>query len=157
MSADAAVLVAIAIPVFTAQLEKSREATDAANIRAAYAEIMSEAIAGEKITAAKDYGVYKIDATTGSEGSRINTCVDGSTRNGGSFNSSTSFAIDNNESSLSVHTADIRQVNRFTALLQLIGKYGDGDGDEHGRLTMTSAQIVIDSSGCSRLMQKSRS
>ena len=31
-------LVAIAIPVFTSQLEKSREATDAANIRSAYAE-----------------------------------------------------------------------------------------------------------------------
>jgi len=36
-----AVLVAIAIPVFTAQLEKSREATDAANIRSAYAECMT--------------------------------------------------------------------------------------------------------------------
>lgn len=33
-----AVLVAISIPVFSAQLEKSREAADAANIRAAYAE-----------------------------------------------------------------------------------------------------------------------
>ena len=37
-----AVLVAIAIPIFTTQLEKSREATDMANIRAAYADIMSE-------------------------------------------------------------------------------------------------------------------
>ncbi len=35
-----AVLVAIAIPVFTSQLEKSREATDAANIRNNYAEII---------------------------------------------------------------------------------------------------------------------
>lgn len=42
-----AVLVAIAIPVFTAQLEKSREAVDAANIRASYAEIMSDAITGD--------------------------------------------------------------------------------------------------------------
>ena len=33
-----AVLVAIAIPVFTAQLEKAREATDLANLRSAYAE-----------------------------------------------------------------------------------------------------------------------
>ena len=33
-----AVLVAISIPIFTAQLEKARESTDAANIRAAYAE-----------------------------------------------------------------------------------------------------------------------
>ena len=33
-----AVLVAISIPIFSAQLEKSREATDVANLRAAYAE-----------------------------------------------------------------------------------------------------------------------
>ena len=37
------VLVAIAIPVFTSQLEKSREATDLANVRAAYAEVMADA------------------------------------------------------------------------------------------------------------------
>ena len=35
-----AVLTAIAIPVFTSQLEKSREATDLANIRSKYAEMM---------------------------------------------------------------------------------------------------------------------
>ena len=37
-----AVLVAIAIPVFTNQLEKSRESTDIANVRGAYAEIMTQ-------------------------------------------------------------------------------------------------------------------
>ena len=37
-----AVLVAIAIPVFTTQLERSREATDLSNIRAAYAEAVSD-------------------------------------------------------------------------------------------------------------------
>ena len=37
-----AVLVAIAIPIFTSQLEKSRESTDAANIRDYYAEISSQ-------------------------------------------------------------------------------------------------------------------
>ena len=37
-----AVLVAIAIPVFTTQLEKSREATDAANVRAAYATLVTQ-------------------------------------------------------------------------------------------------------------------
>ena len=37
-----AVLVAIAIPVFTAQLEKSREATDIANVRSAYASVVAE-------------------------------------------------------------------------------------------------------------------
>jgi type IV pilus assembly protein PilA len=36
-----AVLVAISIPVFTSQLEKARESTDAANLRAAYAEAMA--------------------------------------------------------------------------------------------------------------------
>ena len=39
-----AVLVAVAIPVFSGQLEKSREATDAANIRSQYAELMVGAI-----------------------------------------------------------------------------------------------------------------
>ncbi len=38
------VLVAIGIPIFTGQLEKSREATDIANIRAQYAEVIAEAI-----------------------------------------------------------------------------------------------------------------
>ena len=37
-------LVAIAIPIFTSQLEKARESTDAANIRSAYAEVMAEAL-----------------------------------------------------------------------------------------------------------------
>ncbi|SDB59861.1 type II secretion system protein [Butyrivibrio sp. INlla16] len=37
-----AVLVAIAIPIFSSQLEKSREATDLANVRAAYAEVVAE-------------------------------------------------------------------------------------------------------------------
>lgn len=37
-----AVLVAIAIPVFNTQLERSREATDVANIRSAYADAMSK-------------------------------------------------------------------------------------------------------------------
>ena len=43
---DRAVLVAISIPIFTSQLEKSREAVDAANIRAAYAEVMSDVLTG---------------------------------------------------------------------------------------------------------------
>lgn len=43
MVAIIAVLVAISIPIFTTQLEKSREATDEANIRACYAEVMTAA------------------------------------------------------------------------------------------------------------------
>ena len=37
-------LVAISIPIFSSQLEKSREAVDEANIRAAYAEVMMAAL-----------------------------------------------------------------------------------------------------------------
>lgn len=36
-----AVLVAISIPIFSAQLEKAKEATDMANIRSAYAEVIA--------------------------------------------------------------------------------------------------------------------
>ncbi len=56
-----AVLVAIAIPVFTAQLEKSREATDLANIRAAYAEVMVEAIE-DNSASAKTIDLKQIEA-----------------------------------------------------------------------------------------------
>ena len=42
-----AVLVAVAIPVFTAQLEKAREATDIANVRSAYAEVMTRLLTNE--------------------------------------------------------------------------------------------------------------
>ena len=38
------VLVAISIPIFTAQLEKAREATDLANIRSAYATVSANAL-----------------------------------------------------------------------------------------------------------------
>ncbi len=42
-----AVLVAIAIPIFTSQLEKSREATDLANIRSGYAEVVTAYLTGD--------------------------------------------------------------------------------------------------------------
>ena len=42
-----AVLTAIAIPVFTSQLEKSREATDRANLRSAYAECSAALLNGD--------------------------------------------------------------------------------------------------------------
>ena len=41
-----ALLVAVAIPVFGSQLEKSREAADLANVRAAYAKVLTEANMG---------------------------------------------------------------------------------------------------------------
>ena len=42
-----AVLVAIAIPIFTSQLEKSREATDIADARDYYAEIATALVSGD--------------------------------------------------------------------------------------------------------------
>ena len=39
-----AVLVSVSVPVFASQFEKSREATDAAKIRAAFVKVMSDAI-----------------------------------------------------------------------------------------------------------------
>mgnify|MGYP004541436575 CR=1 len=56
-----AVLVAIAIPTFTNQLEKAREATDMANIRSAYAEVMASALTGD----AKAAEGVKYDADKG--------------------------------------------------------------------------------------------
>ena len=41
-----AVLVATAIPIFANQLEKSREAADLANVRSAYAVVLSNAMLG---------------------------------------------------------------------------------------------------------------
>ena len=62
-----AVLVAISIPIFTSQLEKSKEAVDAANLRAAYAEVMSDYVTGktdtQKTVVQKQTKIYEnIDA-----------------------------------------------------------------------------------------------
>lgn len=42
------VLVAISIPIFTSQLEKSREAVDLANVRSAYAEVVANYLTDSK-------------------------------------------------------------------------------------------------------------
>ena len=49
------VLVAISIPVFTAQLEKARDATDEANVRACIAEATAAYLTDEKATPDKTY------------------------------------------------------------------------------------------------------
>ena len=55
------VLVAISIPIFTSQFERSREATDAANIRAQYAQVMTEAIAtGQNVNGKTLYGAIPL-------------------------------------------------------------------------------------------------
>ena len=48
-----AVLVAIAIPIFTSQLEKSRDAVTVANLRSAYAEASATKLTGEPTGNAK--------------------------------------------------------------------------------------------------------
>ena len=55
------VLVAISIPIFTSQLEKSREAVDEANLRNAYAELSAAAITGDKLDE-KIEGKIKLNA-----------------------------------------------------------------------------------------------
>lgn len=65
MVAIIAVLVAIAIPIFTNQLEKSREATDLANVRSAYAEMMTAAMSEDTSatyngTAIRNGDVYRV-------------------------------------------------------------------------------------------------
>ncbi|MCH4013851.1 MAG: type II secretion system GspH family protein [Solobacterium sp.] len=55
------VLVAISIPIFTSQLEKAREATDAANIRSQYAEVMTEAITdGGDVNGEEKFGAVEL-------------------------------------------------------------------------------------------------
>ena len=60
-----AVLVAISIPIFTTQLEKSREATDLANVRSAYAEVMMAAISADTAATYTVNGQTIYDSTSG--------------------------------------------------------------------------------------------
>ena len=59
-TATMGVLVAVSIPIFTSQLEKSREATDLANLRAAKAEAVVEILDGDATA-----GTMYYDASTG--------------------------------------------------------------------------------------------
>ena len=54
-----AVLVAIAVPTFTASLNKARVATDEANIRSGYASLMAMILTTDDANAAGDYTLYK--------------------------------------------------------------------------------------------------
>ena len=58
-----AILVAVSIPIFTSQLEKSREATDIANMRAAKAEAVTAYLTGStestfSVTAGHSFAAY---------------------------------------------------------------------------------------------------
>ena len=56
------VLVAVSMPIFTGQLEKGREAADAANIRSQYARVMTSAITepGKVISGKNNYGAIAL-------------------------------------------------------------------------------------------------
>lgn len=58
------VLVAISIPIFTSQLEKAREATDAANIRAAYAAVSTDVLEDSQTTDTANSVIYNKDKKT---------------------------------------------------------------------------------------------
>lgn len=60
-------LVAVSIPIFTAQLEKSREATDEANIRSLYAET-SAAVLAEDTTATTSINNATLGVAKGADG-----------------------------------------------------------------------------------------
>ena len=55
-----AVLVAVSIPVFTSQLEKSREATDLANVRSAYSQVMMAAMVEDTSSPLYKNGIYQL-------------------------------------------------------------------------------------------------
>ena len=75
------VLVAISIPIFTSQLEKAREATDEANLRAAYAEgtadLLTETVGTSKITFTDGKATYYYNTTTGALDASGNACGKG--------------------------------------------------------------------------------
>ncbi|WP_090162240.1 type IV pilin protein [Eubacterium pyruvativorans] len=54
-----AVLVAISIPIFTSQLEKSRDATDEANVRSAIAEVTAAVLSDDKKDSGNGDVTYK--------------------------------------------------------------------------------------------------
>ena len=59
------VLVAISIPIFTSQLEKAREATDAANLRSAYAVAAANKLTDEGTLSTSSTKVTITQATAG--------------------------------------------------------------------------------------------
>jgi type IV pilus assembly protein PilA len=72
-----AVLVAIAIPIFTSQLEKSRESTDLANVRSAYAEMMTQYLTWDGTSTIDDIEVpaQQNQANWQSDGDKYTTTI----------------------------------------------------------------------------------
>lgn len=101
-----AVLVGVAIPVFTAQLEKSREAVDLANIRSAYADCTTAVLtetdtdgatytagtAGTPASASKSVTLSQKD-TTKWEGDNKDVVIGGNAMNTISINGKTKVKV----------------------------------------------------------------
>lgn len=86
-TADNAVLVAISIPIFSTQLEKSRDAVTVANLRSAYAEAATEILVdGDKDTTTTD----KI------ESGEYDVAVKGTLTNGGIAGADVPFTFGDN-------------------------------------------------------------
>ena len=85
-----AVLVAISIPIFTAQLEKSREATDAANARAAYAEASVASLEADGATAVSTTP-FTIKATDNTYAASGNPVVGGNTMSSYTFTTNETY------------------------------------------------------------------
>ena len=66
-----AVLVAISIPIFSAQLEKAREATDMANLRSAYAEVMAAGLTEDTANYKKTVTAKQTDTSKWESGTTV--------------------------------------------------------------------------------------
>ena len=89
---------AIAIPVFTSQLEKSREATDLSNIRSAYAEAMADYLANGATSATAASGKLNQKENSwamGASAAVLHTRINGSESNVPipEYNGQTSFTV----------------------------------------------------------------
>jgi prepilin-type N-terminal cleavage/methylation domain-containing protein len=73
-----AVLTAVAIPVFTTQLEKSREATDQANVRSAYADVMAQYLTNADSGYSMSVAARQTQAGWDGPSGTITTQIDGS-------------------------------------------------------------------------------
>ena len=86
------VLVAISIPIFTSQLEKSREAVDEANLRNAYAEVSAAVLTEQDTAGAQAQG--KLGALTkGQDGKSYSMTVTATQTDGDSWVSGTNPSI----------------------------------------------------------------
>ena len=91
-----AVLVAVAIPVFTSQLNKSQLATDTANVRAAYAEVVATALADGQTNDAGNLTVSFTDPSQYSTATVDNTTHTVTVTHNKDGNLKNSFDIDDN-------------------------------------------------------------